>query len=76
VILKTGGVRLSFWGTEEGEKREKKSIVLQERKTGDLNGKLPFALISVLGQTLWRNTGSNVRWKQAVLYNSRSFSDV
>jgi hypothetical protein len=34
LILKTGVVRLSFWGSEEGGKKGK-GIVLQESKTGD-----------------------------------------
>ena len=37
------------FGERAGEWERKKGIVLRKRKTGDWNGKLPFALISVLG---------------------------
>ena len=57
------------FGERAGEWDRKKGIVLRKRKTGDWNGKLPFALISVLGHR--RNSERGVRWKQAVLYISR-----
>jgi len=37
------------FGERAGEWEREKGIVLRKRKTGDWNGKLPFALISVLG---------------------------
>lgn len=37
------------FGERAGDWERKKGIVLRKRKTGDWNGKLPFALISVLG---------------------------
>ena len=50
VILKTGVVRLSFWGTWRGGRKGKGYCVAKERDRR-LKRELPFALISVLGHS-------------------------